>query len=195
MGEEEEASSQGDEDSEGEEENRFHEKDDRTRKVEEWPQQLEDLGVIMVPSVPAVEEKEEESSTAKEPDGHDSSTSHEKGVDFLTESESDEDPMPSRSWVSEEKPMYKGLKHRLGHAMNEIKQCFKVEEKIQRKRKEEDGHGEGSSDTRRGMKRKRPWTILDIFSWTCAITMVASLQGWHASEPISLPHWKTARKP
>ena len=106
--EEEGASSQGDEDSEEEEENKFHEKDDRTRKVEEWTQQLEDLGVIMVPSVPAVEEKEEESSTASDTDGHDSSTSHEKGVDFLTESESDEDPMPSRSWVSEEKPMYKG---------------------------------------------------------------------------------------
>ena len=189
--EEEETSSQADEESE-EEKKRFHEKDDRTRKVEEWTQQLEDLGVIMVPSVPAAEEKEEESSTASDTDGHDSSTSHEKGVDFLTESESDEDPMPSRSWVSEDKPMYKGLKHRLGHALNEIKQCFKVEEKIQRKRKEEDGRKhqeEGPSGTKRGVKRKRPWTMVEIFSWTCAITMVASLQGWHASEPISLPHW------
>ena len=189
--EEEEASSQADEASEEEEKKGFHEKDDRTRKVEEWTQQLEDLGVIMVPSAPAVEEKEEESSTASDTEGHDSSTSHEKRVDFLTESDSDGDPTPSRSWVSEDKPMYKGLKNHLGHALNEIKQCFKAEEKIQRKRKEEVGHKyhEGSpSGTRRGMKRNRPWTMVEIFSWTCAITMVVSLQGWHASEPISLPH-------
>ena len=37
--------------------------------------------------------------------------------------------------------------------------------------------------------KKRRWSVLEVFTWTCAISMAAACRGWHAYEPVSLPHW------
>ena len=170
------------------EEEEVPERDDRQRKVEEWTQQLEDLGVTMVPTVPALEEEEEASSSAMS-DGHDSSTSHEKGVDMVTDDSDSEEEGTKQAPIAESKIMHKGLRHRLGHVLSEIKKTFQGETKAQRKKEAGGEDGGRKEEVRRGTERKRPWTIVEIFSWTCAISMVASMRGWNASEPISLPHW------
>lgn len=61
-------------------------------------EQLGDLGIMMAPTIPAKEEDDEEDSDEGSSEEQASSTSHEKGVDLLTEaSESDEDQDPKHS--------------------------------------------------------------------------------------------------
>ena len=171
------------------------EEDEREKKVKEWMEQLGDLGVTMVPTIPAKEEDEEEKeSDDGSSEEQASSTSHEKGVDFLTEeSESDEDQDPSaqKTYVAEVKTAHKSIRHRLGHASKEIEKTFREELSEQKKRKAQEKKEEEkkSEEPRREVKRKRNWTVVEIFSWTCAISIMATMCHWQASEPISLPHW------
>ena len=36
-------------------------------------------------------------------------------------------------------------------------------------------------------RRAGPWRVLEIFTWTCMVTMAAHYKGWEAFEPITLP--------
>ena len=38
-------------------------------------------------------------------------------------------------------------------------------------------------------RRAGPWRILEIFTWTCMVTMTADKLGWEAFEPITEPGW------
>ena len=38
-------------------------------------------------------------------------------------------------------------------------------------------------------RRPGPWRVVEIFTWTCVISMVASGRGWDVLEPITLPRW------
>jgi hypothetical protein len=38
-------------------------------------------------------------------------------------------------------------------------------------------------------RRTGPWRILEIFTWTCMVTMTADKLGWEAFEPITEPGW------
>jgi hypothetical protein len=40
-----------------------------------------------------------------------------------------------------------------------------------------------------GPRRSGPWRFLEIFTWTCAVTMAAQRRGWDTYEPITLPTW------
>ena len=35
----------------------------------------------------------------------------------------------------------------------------------------------------------KPYSVLEIFTWTLAITLVATTQGWIGREPVTLPRW------
>ena len=35
----------------------------------------------------------------------------------------------------------------------------------------------------------KPYSVLEVFTWTLAITMVATTQGWIGREPVALPRW------
>ena len=102
--------------------------------------------------------------------------------------------------MAEVKQAYKGLRQKLGHVTKEIGKAFQTEEqkkkkkkkkrRKQRKEKEKEWKAKAAQEgkSRAGKKRKRPWTVVEIFSWTCAISIMATLHGWTASEPIS---WDT----
>jgi hypothetical protein len=39
-------------------------------------------------------------------------------------------------------------------------------------------------------RKPGPWRVLEVFTWTCMITIVASKEfGWEGLEPITLPKW------
>jgi hypothetical protein len=44
-----------------------------------------------------------------------------------------------------------------------------------------------SAEPRRA--RAGPWRVLEIFMWTCMVTMAAHYKGWEAFEPITLSGW------
>ena len=164
------------------------EADEREEKVKAWTEQLEDLGITMVPTH---QEEDDASSTATEQsEAHASSTSHEKGVDFVTDdsgSEEEAGEHMSRSYVADVKTAHKGIRKKLSHTMREIKKTFQDEEV--HKKEEAKKAKESQRQNIERKKRKKTWTIVEIFTWTCAISIMANLHGWTASEPISLPHW------
>ena len=41
----------------------------------------------------------------------------------------------------------------------------------------------------RRVRRPGPWRVLEIFSWTMAISLAAVAAGWEAGEPVTLPGW------
>ena len=38
-------------------------------------------------------------------------------------------------------------------------------------------------------RRAGPWRVLEIFTWTCMVTMAAHYKASEAYEPITLPGW------
>ena len=80
--------------------------------------------------------------------------------------------------------MNKGLKRKLGHCVKEIKEGFQHEE-TRRTRKTASRDEKAS----RSMRRNRPFSVLEVFTWTCAISMMAASRGWIAYEPVTLPGW------
>jgi hypothetical protein len=36
-------------------------------------------------------------------------------------------------------------------------------------------------------RKPGPWRIIELFTWTCMVSIVGSISGWHATEPITLP--------
>ena len=82
-------------------------------------------------------------------------------------------------WMaSEKKIMNKGLKRKLGHHVKEIKESFQQEKSIEvkRGRKKDPGEGPGTAKTR----RSRPFSVVEVFTWTCAISIMAASRGWIA---------------
>ena len=168
------------------------EKEANAEKAQEWLEQLEHLGVMTVPTVPATKHEDDAQSDSSDSQGKASSTSHEKGIDLVTEeSESDEEEVHQerfhQTFVAEVKKAYKGVRSKLGHVANEMNKAFREEEAEKVRRKKESIPREPQVQETR--KRKRNWTVVEIFSWTRAISIMASLHSWTASEPICLPHW------
>ena len=115
------------------------EEDERAEKVKAWTEQLEDLGITMVQT--HQEEDDASSTVTEQSEAHASSTSHEKGVDFVTDdsgSEEEAGEHMSRSYVADIKTAHTGIRKKLGHAMREIKKTFQDEEV--HKKEEAPGH-------------------------------------------------------
>ena len=180
------------------------EKEDMEEHKKEWLKHLqEDLGIKTIPSVDELLEEEEHSSEEdKEEDGKESSSSHEKGIDFITDESSEEEEKEEQAeyrhaYPVNNKTAHKGVRSKLGHTAKEIGSYFREEEERKRKQEKERkrAHEERkrkASEEKFGEEKKRKkkgWTVVEIFTWTCAISIAASLSGWRASEPISLPHW------
>ena len=44
-----------------------------------------------------------------------------------------------------------------------------------------------------GKRRKGHLRLIEIFTWSCVMTMVAFGNGWETSQPVTLPHWDLLR--
>ena len=178
---------------ETEEEEEASDGDRRESKVEDWMRRLnQDLGIIQIPTVDAkagMEEEEEEVSSPDEEVASDGTSSHEMGVEVLTDESTDEEEARGEAEKrhvflsgAKKKDMYKGLRKKLGHHIKEIKGQYQDEE-MKRQKKETVPREIGTKTTR------RRWKVLEVFTWTCAISMIASTMGWDVCEPVSLPRW------
>ena len=87
--------------------------------------------------------------------------------------------------ASSKKTMNKGLKRKLGHCVKEIKEGFQHEKtrSVGRTLKKDLKKAPDKA------KRSRPFSVLEVFTWTCAISLVAASRGWTAYEPVTLPGW------
>ena len=172
------------------------------RRKRKWLSQLEDE---LEQSISAVEPEdqcgeeeaaESEDTVTDDPSEPTEESSHEQGVELLSEASEDEEDMRRDArdrenevyWMaSEKKIMNKGLKRKLGHHVKEIKESFQQEKstEVKRGRKKDPGEGPGTAKTR----RSRPFSVLEVFTWTCAISIMAASRGWIAHEPVTLPGW------
>ena len=177
----------------------------RDAKVETWMKHLtQDLGVIEIPTIETAitGETEEQEGSASEEEDVDSSSSHEKGVEVVTDTSSEEEDLREEMnyrevLVSRKKEMHKGVRKKIGHSVSEIKGQFQKERqkerraKAERKRKQEQ---ENEKSEKSPSTPRRRWTVLEIFTWTCAISMVAAARGWNVLEPVSLPRWNLLKQ-
>jgi hypothetical protein len=89
--------------------------------------------------------------------------------------------------ASVKKELPKGLRRKIGHGLREIKEGFRHEEERsqQQKQHRQDKH----VHTQPTQPKRKRRSALEVFTWTCAISIAAARRGWHAHEPFSLPHW------
>ena len=167
--------------------------DESAGRVGWWLNHLEvDLGIKNVPVVDMArndEEDEEGSSVASE---HESVTSHECGIEIVSDGSSEDEDQRLEvaerfeALVSGEvktTKMHKHLRKRLKHQVKEIKEAFYKEDR----RVPQPLKKDSPPMSRPPVKGK--WSVLEVFTWTCAITMMAASRGWEAHEPITLPGW------
>ena len=122
-------------------------------------------------------------------------TDHDFGVEWSEEDESQESEVDvqeqsSQTWLTlwaglgAMATLTKGKKRRLKHSAREIKESF-YGKKFPIPR---------APERPRPKAPVRPYKVLEIFTWTMAVTMMAVSRGWQGCEPVSLPRWDL-RKP
>lgn len=142
---------------------------------------VEDLNSLQLP-LRDVKENEE---SPDEESGW-SSTSHEFGKERDEETETDESEVeePSHSnmaffsKVGKLCTMSKGVKRKTRLHVNEIKEAMTCTKQVPR-----------SPPMPKPVRPKEPFKVLEIFTWTMAVTMVAVSRGWIGQEPVTLPRW------
>ena len=151
-----------------------------------------DLGIKNVPVVDMArndEEDDEGSSVASE---HESVTSHECGIEIVSDGSSEDEDQRLEvterfealvSGEGKTTKMHKHLRKRLKHQVKEIKEAFYKEDRRVPQPLKKDSPPMSRSQV------KGKWSVLEVFTWTCAITMMAASRGWEAHEPITLPGW------
>ena len=152
----------------------------------EWQRHLKDeaiacadcLPVEALVSVPAAPE-EGGSSDGSLSEG-DSETSHEDGPDRpdSTDESSDEqdtDHVLAVDLPREQEMLTKGQRRRLLDAAQKIADSAATER---------DGRRELAP--RRRTRKPGAWRLVEIFTWTCALTQAAFRQGWSTFEPVTL---------
>ena len=152
----------------------------REKRMQAWMDKLqEELGVKIIEEVAP----EEEESASTEPDDA-SSSSHEVGVEPISSSEEEAHEEDAKEREKEvqgpKKKMNKHLKRKLGHHVNEV--AFQ-----EGKKDEEPVKGVFLQRTVRRTRSR--WSVLEVFTWTCAISLVAAARHWQFHEPETLPRW------
>ena len=142
-----------------------------------------------------------EEDSAEEDTSEGSISSHEFGVEEGAGSEEDteEEMVPEDEYEARYgsvKIMSKHLKRKIGHHVKELKESF--EEELQRKTGQRQGCQDaeaflakepGWKNKKKEATKGRPLRVLEIFTWTCMISICAAERGWQAFEPITLPRW------
>ena len=127
-----------------------------------------------------------EAESEEEAESDDSTTSHEFGVTWAEDSPSDieeveNDVKCSETWFSCLGAMAtfsKGKKRKVRSHVKEIQAAMVSRPSIPR-----------SVPRPTPTKPVRPFKVLEVFTWTMAITLVAVARGWQGQEPVTLPRW------
>ena len=116
----------------------------------------------------------------------DTATSHEFGVSWQEADSSDDDEVevvqkePDVLWckIGKACTMTKGKRRQLRSRVHGLSDACQVEDRCPRPLPKPDLR-----------PPSRPYKVLEIFTWTLAITMVAVNRGWIGCEPVTLPRW------
>ena len=156
----------------------------REKRMKQWFDHLqEDLGIRVIDEgEPPVSGSEEETTASEE--AQESSSSHEIGIEAVSSDSEDEEQQKedaqerAEEVVREGRPrlMNKHLRKKLGHHVQEIGVAFKEEQE-----KKEDQLSSVHFNRHFGdrPKARKRWSVLEVFTWTCAISLMASARGWH----------------
>ena len=171
----------------------------RERFKRKWLSQLEDAleqpgSTSRFEEQAEDEEAEESESLTDDLSEPTEESSHEQGVEIVSDTSEDDEDIRREArereneiyWTaSSKKTMNKGLKRKLGHCVKEIKEGFQHEKtkSFERTPKKELKKAPDKA------RRSRPFSVLEVFTWTCAISLVAASRGWTAYEPVTLPGW------
>ncbi len=142
---------------------------------------VEDLNSL---PLPLRDVKEDEESSEQESGW--SSTSHEFGRTPEDETETEESEVEESlhanpafyTKVGKVCTMSKGVKRKTRHHASEIKEAMMSSKQIPR-----------SPAMPKPVRPKEPFKVLEIFTWTMAVTMIAVSRGWIGQEPVTLPRW------
>jgi len=137
-------------------------------KVEQWRKHLEeDLGVISIPDVDHTvggqEDFGSESYQGNFSNQETESSSHEAGIEVVSE-ESEDDEEGARE--------------------AEERHAFITEPK--KDMQKPSSHAPAKQPQSKFCQRKR-WSVLEVFTWACAISLAPVERGWIAHEPITFP--------
>lgn len=199
MDEDQESEAEDEEDTEAEEEVEALEEEEGTERQDhwrKWMKKLDDhLHELPLRDVVVDQAEDEEELLPADDTSSESESSHEFGViieDGDEDSDEDQEELEEHEELITEaergkkvKPMNKGLRSKLGHHKEELQKAFLAAKK-QGAEKELRREEEVSEDW---SKKSRKFSVLELFTWTCMISIVAGEQGWTAYEPITLPRW------
>ncbi|CAJ1408326.1 unnamed protein product [Effrenium voratum] len=123
-----------------------------------------------------------------------SSTSHEFGIEVFTESgseNSDEEKEDAAEDIDvmvagNTKSFSKSMRSKCGRAAREIRKAG--EDEI-RRRQQQPQQPQDPCLRPSSLPLRKRWKVLEVFTWTCCISMMALERGWHMCEPVTLPGW------
>ena len=151
-------------------------------------------------------EVEAEEGEIEEDTSEGSISSHEFGVEEGAGStdESEDEMVPEDEYEARygnTKVMSKHLKRRLGHHVKELKKSFEEELKKKADKAQESRDAEvllakepAWRNKKKEGQRGRPLRVLEIFAWTCMISVCAVERGSQAFEPTTLSRWDVKDK-
>ena len=107
---------------------------------------------------------------------------------YVGSSKGSKEDFGSRKWLK------KGACRHVRQASRAVSQAMQEEAAKRRKASQENEQDKVTSEQAKPIKRKPgPWRLVEIFTWTCMISMLAADRGWDAFEPITLPQWDLRR--
>ena len=116
-------------------------------------------------------------------------TSHEFGVG-VEETEEDKSGEEAVELIAEELPkkvLSKREKRKVAHHVAELGECHEKECKRKQRMKIAEAEVYHVRPTLKPKGRK--FTVMEVFTWSCMVSMVAVTQGWTMLEPVTLPGW------
>lgn len=127
-----------------------------------------------------------EPDSEEESESGNSTTSHEFGVTWAEDSPSDVEEIEEKGLCNETwftclgamATFSKGKKRKMRSHVKEIHSAMVTRTQVPR-----------SVPRPTPTKPVRPFKVLEVFTWTMAITLVAVARGWQGQEPVTLPRW------
>lgn len=121
-------------------------------------------------------------------------TSHEFGVE-IEETEDEDSDEEAAELIAEDfkkKALSKHEKRKVSHHIAELGECYEEECRCRSQRRVAQAEVYQVSPTMKQSGRR--FTVLEVFTWSCMVSMVAVAQGWTMLEPVTLPGWNLLEK-
>lgn len=87
------------------------------------------------------------------------------------------------------KTMSKHQKSNMGHHVSELKQAHWHTHRSKLSRKTSSKQAIPSNQQQQKPSRAQRFSVMEVFTWTCMVSMLAAERGWKVWEPVTLPGW------